>query len=123
IFGGYQGAQAPFVKTGNDYLYRGDEGQRLIQVASSTQIPAGDNGNDVFVAIQSNRLAGTAAGANTGTGTISTGQVVNQATFNASFTGSYNINFTSATTYDIVPAGGGPAVVTGATYTSGQQIT
>src|SRR6185436_20679746 len=53
---------------------------------------------------------------------ISSGQITNQTTFNASFTGSYTINFTSATTYNIVPTAGGPAVVTGATYTSGQTI-
>jgi flagellar hook-associated protein 3 FlgL len=123
IFGGYKGEQAPFVKAGNDYTYRGDDGQRLLQVASSTQVAVNDSGNSIFMAIPSVRLAGTAAAGNTGTGTISSGQVVDQTTFNASFSGSYTINFTSPTTYDIVPTAGGPAVVTGATFTSGTDIT
>lgn len=122
IFAGYQGEQAPFVKVGNDYIYRGDDGQRMIQIASSTQVAVGDSGNGIFVAVGSPRLTGTAAAGNTGTATISNGQVIDQAQFNTSFNGSYTINFTSATTYDIVPAGGGPAVVTGATYTSGEPI-
>lgn len=122
IFGGYQGEQAPFVKAGNNFTYRGDTGQRLVQIASSTQVPINDNGQAIFVAIPSSRLAGTAAATNTGSGTISSGQVINQTTFNASFSGSYTINFTSATTYDVVPTAGGPAVVTGAAYTSGQPI-
>lgn len=123
IFGGYKGEQEPFVRVGNDYTYRGDDGQRVLQIASSTRIAVNDSGNAIFMAIPSVRLAGTAAAGNVGTGTISSGSVTNQAAFDAGFAGSYTINFTSATTYDIVPTGGGPAVVTGATYTSGEDIT
>jgi flagellar hook-associated protein 3 FlgL len=122
IFGGYKGEQEPFVRVGNDFTYRGDDGQRLVQVASSTQVAVNDSGNSIFIAIPSPRLVGTAAAGNTGTATISSGHVVDQAVFDANFSGSYTVSFTSPTTYDIVPVGGGPAVVSGATYTSGQDI-
>jgi len=121
VFGGYQGQQAPFVKNGNSYVYRGDDGQRSVQVSSSTTIPINDSGKSVFVAVTSPRLSGAASATNTGGATISNGQVTNQTTFNASFTGNYQINFTAANTYNIVDSGGA-TVVTGATYTSGQLI-
>jgi flagellar hook-associated protein 3 FlgL len=123
IFGGYKGQQAPFVKNGTNYSYVGDTGQRMVQISSTTSVPISDSGSAVFVDIQSPRLPATAAAGNTGNATISSGRVVNQATFDASYSGTYQVNFTSATTYDIVPAGGGPAVVTGAAYTSGSTIT
>ena len=122
IFGGYKGEQEPFVRVGNDFTYRGDDGQRLVQVASSTQVAINDSGNAIFIAVASPRLAGTAAVGNAGSATISSGHVVDQAAFDANFSGSYTITFTSPTTYDIVPVGGGPAVVSGAAYTSGEDI-
>lgn len=122
IFGGYRGGQAPFVQNGSTYSYMGDDGQRLVQISNSTSVATGDSGSDVFVNVPTVRLATTPAAGNTGNATISTGWVANQATYDASYSGSYQINFTSATTYDIVPTGGGPAVVAGATYTSGDPI-
>ena len=121
IFGGYQGQQAPFVKSGNSYVYRGDDGQRLVQVSSSTSVPINDSGKSIFVAVDSVRLNGVANPANSGGATISNGQVIDQATFGSSFSGTYQINFTSANTYDIVDSGGA-TVLSGATYTSGQPI-
>lgn len=122
IFGGYQGEQAPFVQSGNSYVYRGDDGQRAVQVSSSTVVQTGDSGKSIFVAVSSPRLTGSALAGNTGGATISNGQVIDKPVFNASFTStSYQINFTSATTYDIQDAAGA-TVVTGATFTSGQPI-
>lgn len=123
IFGGYKGEQEPFVRVGNDYTYRGDDGQRFAQVASSTQVATNDSGNAIFVAVPSPRLATTAGAGNTGSATLSSGHVIDQALYDANFNGPYTINFTSPTTYDIVPTGGGPAVVSGAAYTSGDPIT
>jgi flagellar hook-associated protein 3 FlgL len=122
VFGGYKGEQAPFVGNGSGYYtYRGDNGQRLAQVSLSTVVPTGDSGEDVFVAVRSSRLQNSAAAANTGTATISSGWVADQVAFNAGFTGNYAINFTSPTTYDILDSGGA-TVVAGAAYTSGDVI-
>jgi len=123
IFGGYKGEQEPFVRVGNDFTYRGDDGQRFLQIASSTQVATNDSGNEIFMAIPSPRLASTAAAGNTGDATMSSGRIVDQTLYQAGFNGSYTINFTSPTTYDIVPAAGPPAVVSGAAYTSGDVIT
>ena len=54
IFAGYQGGVQPFVKTqAGEYLYQGDDGQRLVQVSSSTQIAMSDSGKSIFMDIDS----------------------------------------------------------------------
>ena len=54
IFAGYQGGVQPFVKTqAGEYLYQGDDGQRLVQISSSTQIAMSDSGKSIFMDIDS----------------------------------------------------------------------
>jgi flagellar hook-associated protein 3 FlgL len=49
IFGGNQSQTQPFVKNdAGDYEFKGDTGQRMIQVAPSVQIAANDSGLSVF---------------------------------------------------------------------------
>jgi flagellar hook-associated protein 3 FlgL len=54
IFSGYQGKSEPFVR-GDDGRYRftGDEGQRSIQIASSTSVASSDSGKKLFVDVKS----------------------------------------------------------------------
>jgi len=53
IFAGFQGKSEPFV-LGDDGRYRftGDEGQRTIQIATSTSVASSDSGYKVFVDVQ-----------------------------------------------------------------------
>ena len=52
IFAGYQGAVQPFEQTqAGEFIYKGDDGQRLVQVASSTKIAVSDSGRSIFVDI------------------------------------------------------------------------
>jgi len=52
LFAGFQGKTQPFVREADgSYSYRGDEGQRKIQIASSLDIPISDNGKKTFVNI------------------------------------------------------------------------
>lgn len=124
IFGGFQGQQAPFVNNSSTYTYRGDDGQRQVQIGSSTFVPVNDSGNAIFVAVPSTRLPTTATASNTGNATIAMGQVVDQTQFNASFVGPYAISINTAAvppTYqvDTVPA---TAPVATGNYVSGQAI-
>lgn len=49
LFAGFQGKTQPFVRQGDgSFEYHGDEGQRKLQIASSLEIPIGDNGKKVF---------------------------------------------------------------------------
>jgi len=54
LFSGFKGSTQPFVDNGvGNYSYHGDEGQRFIQIASSTRIASNDAGKTVFVDVDS----------------------------------------------------------------------
>ncbi len=49
LFSGYQGGVRPFTETApGTVAYNGDQGQRLIQISASEQLPVSDAGSDVF---------------------------------------------------------------------------
>ncbi|MEQ1816082.1 MAG: flagellar hook-associated protein FlgL [Nitrosomonas sp.] len=104
LFSGYQASTKPFVQTGLDVQYSGDQGQRLNQVGPARQLAISDSGTDIFERIKNgNGIFATAANSiNLGTGVIDGGSVITP----ASLTGAnYDINFNVAaglTTYDIV---------------------
>ena len=87
LFSGYQGATLPFAINGTtgDYVYAGDDGERLLQVSSSRQMAVNVAGSDVFMDIKGGNGTFTTAtggnnvvpvGNNKGSGTIDTGSVV-----------------------------------------------
>lgn len=104
LFSGYQASTKPFVQTGLNVQYSGDQGQRLNQVGPARQLAISDSGTDIFERIKNgNGVFATAANSlNLGTGVIDAGSVITP----ASLTGAnYDITFTVAagvTTYDIV---------------------
>ncbi|ALQ51778.1 flagellar hook-associated protein FlgL [Nitrosomonas ureae] len=124
LFSGYQANTKPFVQTGLNVQYAGDQGQRMNQVGSARQLPVSDSGIDVFERIRDgNGIFSTAADSlNNGTGIIDKGSVI----VPADLTGAnYEINFTVAagvTTYDIVNVTTGSAVSSGNPYTSDSAI-
>ncbi len=137
LFSGYRGSTQPFSETSPGVVrYNGDQGQRLIQVTASRQIAVSDAGDDVFqrTATGNGRFA-TAAGANTGSGVIDSGTVMDPAKWTSPGNGGdYTIRFSvagGATTYDIIDNGSGNSLLTGAapggppyarTYASGSAI-
>ena len=117
IFGGFQGAQQPFVNSSSTYTYRGDDGQRQVQIGSSTFVPVNDSGSSIFVAVPSSRLPTTVGAGNTGNGTIAMGQIIDQTQFHNNFVGtatpgSSNINLNGA-----VPVVGNQIIINGVTFT------
>lgn len=49
VFGGFDGANAPFQKdVDGNWKYRGDEGQRLLDIDSGVKVPISDNGKRIF---------------------------------------------------------------------------
>lgn len=49
LFSGFLGKTEPFIRNpDNSYSYQGDEGQRSLQVASSSNVAINDNGNRLF---------------------------------------------------------------------------
>lgn len=124
LFSGYQGATKPFSQTLTGAQYYGDQGQRLIQVASSRQIALSDSGTDIFERIKNgNGVFVTAIGAaNNGSAVISSGLVADP----ASLTGQdYRIDFTVAagvTTYSVVNTTTSTTLSSNNPYTSGSTI-
>ncbi|MBY0475025.1 MAG: flagellar hook-associated protein FlgL [Nitrosomonas sp.] len=124
LFSGYQANTKPFVKTGLNVQYAGDQGQRMNQVGPTRQLAVNDSGTDVFERIKNgNGVFSTAADSlNNGTGIIDKGSVI----IPASLTGAnYEIDFTVAagvTTYNIVNITTGLAVSSGNPYTSDSAI-
>jgi flagellar hook-associated protein 3 FlgL len=106
IFAGYQGAEKPFEQTsGGGFVYNGDEGQRLVQVASSTEIPISDSGKRIFMDIDAVQTRVEAAGesGNSGTGVVTNSRVTNQGNYDTnSYPDDYVIQFNSAgNQYDV----------------------
>ncbi len=97
IFAGFQGSVRPFERLqSGEFIYNGDEGQRLVQIASSTQIPISDSGKAVFIDIDSaqNLIATEDELSNTGTGTIVAGSVTDQTNYDAnSYPNDYVVQF------------------------------
>ena len=143
IFSGYMGASTPFggsvdnILAGNEIVYQGDDGQRKLQVSPNRFIEVSDSGNDVFKRIRNGNgyFATGYAGANTGTGIVTSGAVTDPAAWNAAATRDVTINFTvtaGVTTYDLVDTSSGISLLTGAAgpaplanqraYQSGQPV-
>ena len=122
IFAGFQAGEQPFTRSGGDVIYNGDDGQRFLQIAGSTQVAVRDPGNAVFMDVPAGngRFAIEANAANTGTA------VVRDTGADSSFQrDDYTINFLSAApgapiTYEVLD--GSAAVVASGNYVSGEAI-
>lgn len=93
MFGGFQIASQPFSETSTGAQYNGDQGQRQMQISSSREIALNDSGNEIFEKNKTGNgyFLAAAAPANTGSGIISSGALVNS----ASLTGhTYSVDFT-----------------------------
>jgi len=51
LFGGFQSRNAPFSVRGGEVSYRGDDGQRFLDIAAGTQIAVRDPGSRVFLEV------------------------------------------------------------------------
>ena len=86
IFSGFKGDTIPFVNGGDiGFQFQGDEGKRMLQIASSTFIQEKDSGKPIFVEVEaaSNTFFTSASPRNTAVppARITVGQVVDQEAF------------------------------------------
>ncbi|MEE8058863.1 MAG: flagellar hook-associated protein FlgL [Pseudomonadales bacterium] len=106
IFAGFQGGVQPFVRTqGGEFIYNGDDGQRLVQIASSTLIPISDSGKAIFLDIDSaqNLIEVSVDSGNTGTAAIIASSVSSQTNYDTnSYPNDYIIQYaTGPNRYDV----------------------
>jgi flagellar hook-associated protein 3 FlgL len=114
IFAGSRTSTQPFTISDLSVSYGGDQNQRMVAAAPGLQVATGDSGSDVFMSIRGgNGTFVTSAGAtNTGTAVVGATSVTDASQWDG---GSYTVNFTSPTTYEVHDATNptGPALSTG----------
>jgi flagellar hook-associated protein 3 FlgL len=119
LFGGYKEAAEPFsVSPTGAIVYNGDQGQRTLQVGQTRFVAISDSGSEIFQNIPTGNGTFTlAAGvANTGTGLLGAGTVVNPAAW---VRDTYTVTFLTPTTYEVRDAAA--ALVASGTYTGPKQ--
>lgn len=120
LFSGTNSFSFPF-HLGAATEYAGNDTIRRMPVGLGRTIAIGDTGADAFLRVRmgNGTFSTDAAAANTGTGIISTG-TLNDSTGYAKE--SYNLVFTSATTFDVIDADTGTTVSTGNAFESKNSI-
>jgi flagellar hook-associated protein 3 FlgL len=119
LFSGFSTQTQPFARTAAGVSYAGDQGVRSLQIGTDQRVADGFSGTDLFLRIrEGNGTFTTATGVHTGTGSIDSGHVSNPAAW---VPGTYTVNFTSATTWEVRDSLAN--VVTSGNYSSGSSIT
>jgi flagellar hook-associated protein 3 FlgL len=122
LFSGYSSQTQPFVTDGaGNVSYEGDSGSRLIQVSPNQSVADSDTGATAFmnVAAGNGTFTTVANVANTGSGSIDSGSVVDSAQW---VPDNYTLSFTSPTNYQVTDTTTGTTVVANGSYTSGSAI-
>lgn len=120
LFSGTKTETEPFALDGSGSVaYYGDQSARRLQIGSSQYVQDGHSGYEVLMDIPSGNGTFTMAAndANTGTGVIGSGSVVDMSAW---VSDTYDITFTTATDWEVTDSSGN--VVTSGTYTSGSVI-
>jgi len=103
IFGGNQSQTQPFVKNdAGDYEFKGDTGQRMIQVAPSVQIAANDSGLSVFQQVATRRTVSAATATDLAIG------VSSQSEFDSFFRNQYDFTTPANNVYTISTTAASP---------------
>ncbi len=124
LFAGFQNTTQPFVATSTgsrDHVqFNGDDGVRFMPIGESRQLATDIPGQGIFLEIPSSTaLRESTAAANAGSGVLAPASVADASAYIA---GDYEIRFTAPGVYDVFDVAGGVNIVTGATYTPGQNI-
>ncbi|MEN9657697.1 MAG: flagellar hook-associated protein 3 [Pseudomonadota bacterium] len=88
LFSGFKGSTQPFSETSfGNVTYAGDDGQRLMQISGSRQIPVSESGYQIFQAGRTGNgsfvsSANSVAPGNSGSGIVSPGEVVDVTKWN-----------------------------------------
>ncbi len=100
LFAGYSTQTQPFSRSGSAVTYAGDQGQRQLQIGANRKVADSDSGAAVFQAIPNGNGVFTvqSGAANTGSGVLGQRTLTDPSQYDG---GSYAINFTSTTTYEV----------------------
>jgi flagellar hook-associated protein 3 FlgL len=120
LFGGVASSSAPFAQSNNNVTYNGSTEVNQVQISENQSISAGDSGATAFMNVPTGNgtFVTSAAASNTGSASISTGEVTQP---NQWVPGNYTISFTDPTDYTITDNSSGATVASG-TYSDGNTI-
>ncbi len=122
LFAGTAAANQPFVRATNGTMsYGGNSGVRTVRIDAGIDIASSDAGSHVFDGIiAGNGTFATAANAaNTGSGAIDTGTVIQASSW---IPDNYTLSFTAANAWQITDTAAIPNIVGSGTYASGGSI-
>lgn len=134
LFSGYQGAVTPFATTATGAQYFGDDGQRLLEVDASRQLPSNVSGSDLFEKIRNGNgsfvtaTGGNGGRINQGSGVVDQGSIGNQALWNAAVNAGYGqlgVRFSvtgGVTQYEVFDSGGTSLSAAPINFVAGQSI-
>ncbi len=122
IFSGFQGSVQAFQQENGRYVYKGDEGQRVLEIDDGVTVPISDNGKGIFVNVPA-AVTGEPTINNSGS-FISGVSVVNEADLIAAYSGSFpddiTITVDASNTIQARDSQNNPLAVSPTTYTSGE---
>ena len=121
LFAGFKADTRPFSLAAMGVNYNGDQGQQFVQIGPTRQVATGDPGSEVFQRIRNGngQFAADSNPANTGSGVISAGSVVDPASYQAH---NFTIQFATDTTFDVIDNTAGAVVLAAQTYVEGGVI-
>ncbi len=127
VFSGFQGGSEPFQKDDSgSYRYQGDEGVRFVQVDASVKVQSTVNGKEVFEDMPSylNTFYTQASSSNQSDppATISVGQVLDQAVYDAFYPEDIVVEFNSPSDFDIREKSSGLIIQANVAYAPNQPI-
>ncbi|WP_206861574.1 flagellar hook-associated protein FlgL [Lysobacter changpingensis] len=119
LFGGTADDHAPFVVSGGNVSYTGDQRQREVEIAPDQFVSDTIPGSELFMRVKTGdgRIDGAAATTNTGSGVLMEFGLDASGTWSGA---SYSVVFTAADAYELRDASG--AVIGTGTYASGEGI-
>ena len=119
LFSGNADDTAPVTQNAGNFSYNGDQSQRFIQIGGARRVADGDSGADVFFRIRNGNgtFATSAAAANTGSGVLGAGSVVDPTAFDM---GQYTVRFIDAANYEVLDSTA--TVIAGGSFQSGEGI-
>jgi len=119
LFGGTADDHAPFVVSGGNVNYTGDQRQRQVEIAPDQFVSDTLPGSELFMRVKTGdgRIDGAAATTNAGSGVLMEFGLDDSGSWNGS---GYSVVFTAADAYELRDAGG--AVIGTGTYVTGEGI-
>lgn len=120
LFAGFSAGVAPYAQDASGHVsYVGDSGQRSVLIDAAVAVADGDPGERVFGSVTAGNglFTTSAAAANTGSGRIDTGTIVDRSAWSSD---TYTLSFTDATHWQVVDSAS--HTVASGTFSSGSPV-